>query len=58
MDIKKEIMDRLKLLDPKPKHVAKCNEWGKDFEYRKYRYGRQKTCRECRSKKRPNQEWK
>ena len=57
-DIKNEINERLRLLYPKPKNVAKCNGCGKDFEYRKYNYGRQKTCRECRNKKRPNQEWK
>ena len=58
VDIKKEIMDRLKLLDPKPKNVAECIGCGKDFEYRKYNYGRQKTCRECRDKKLSNQEWR
>ena len=51
VDMKKEIMDRLKLLDPKPKHVTKCNECGKDFQSRTYRYGKQKTCYDCKAKR-------
>ncbi|MCJ7714357.1 hypothetical protein MUO66_07875, partial [Candidatus Bathyarchaeota archaeon] len=51
VDMKKEIMDRLKLLDPKPKNMVKCNECGKDFQSRTYRYGKQKTCYDCKAKR-------
>jgi hypothetical protein len=47
-DIKKELLARLKILNPKPKNTVKCNVCGKDFLARKYRYGRQKTCYECK----------
>ncbi len=47
-DIKKELLTRLELLNPKPKNTVKCNVCGKDFQSRKYRYGRQKTCYECK----------
>jgi predicted Zn-ribbon and HTH transcriptional regulator len=50
-DIKKELLARLKMLNPKPKNMAKCNKCGKEFKSRKYRYGRQKTCYECTSKR-------
>jgi hypothetical protein len=48
-DIKKELLARLKILNPKPKNIAKCNKCGKEFKFRKYRYGRQKTCYECKT---------
>jgi len=41
------IKDRLKQLTPKPKNIAKCVNCGNDFEYRKYRFGRQKNCNNC-----------
>jgi hypothetical protein len=50
-DIKKELLARLKILNPKPKNIAKCTVCGKDFQARKFRYGRQKTCYECKNKK-------
>jgi hypothetical protein len=50
-DIKKELLARLKLLNPKPKNMVKCNVCGKDFKSRKYRYGKQKTCYECKAKR-------
>ena len=50
-DIKKELLARLKILNPKPKNTVKCNVCGKDFQARKYRYGRQKTCYECKAKR-------
>ena len=50
-DIKKELLARLKILNPKPKNTVKCNVCGKDFQSRKYRYGRQKTCHECKTKR-------
>lgn len=50
LETKKEIRERLKNLDTKPKNLAKCNICRKDFEYKKYRYGRQKICTECRNK--------
>ena len=53
-DIKKELLARLKLLNPKPKNTVKCNVCGKDFQARKYRYGRQKTCYECKAKRYKN----
>ena len=49
-ETKKEIRERLKNLEPKPKNVAKCNVCKKDFEYKKYRYGRQKICNACRNR--------
>ena len=50
-DIKKELLARLKIIDPKPKNIVKCNVCGKDFQSRKYRYRRQKTCFECKAKR-------
>ncbi len=47
-ELKKELLARLKILNPKPKNLAKCNVCGKDFQAKKYRYGRQKTCYECK----------
>jgi hypothetical protein len=49
-EIKKEIKKRLKSLQPKPKIFSKCNVCGKDFQIRKYKWGRRKTCNECKSK--------
>lgn len=49
--IKKELSKRLMILNPKPKNMVKCDVCGKDFRARKYRYGRQKTCYECKTKK-------
>ena len=50
-DIKKELLERLKILNPKPKNTVKCNVCGKEFQARKYMYGRQKTCYECKTKR-------
>jgi len=50
-DIKKAIIERLKLLDSKPKNITKCSKCGNEFIYKKYRYGRQKTCSDCKNKK-------
>jgi len=50
-DIKQELLERLKRLNPKPKNLVKCNKCGKDFKSSRYRYGRQKTCYECRPKR-------
>ena len=50
-ETKKAIRERLKNLEPKPKNIAKCNLCKKDFEYKKYRYGRQKICTLCRNKR-------
>ncbi|MCW3998517.1 MAG: hypothetical protein NWF10_08135, partial [Candidatus Bathyarchaeota archaeon] len=47
----KAIRYRLKLLEPIPKNLVKCNMCGKDFQARRYRYGRQKTCHECKTKR-------
>ena len=41
------IRDRLKQLTPRPKNIAKCINCSKDFEYRTYRFGRQKPCNDC-----------
>jgi len=49
-EIRKEISKRLKLLTPKAKKIANCNSCGKAFEYKKYRYGRQKICVDCQNK--------
>lgn len=50
-DIKKELLERLKILNPKPKNLTTCNVCGKEFKARRYRYGRQKTCYECKAKR-------
>lgn len=50
-DIKQEIRERLKLLQPKPKNIVKCIVCGKEFESRRYRYGIRKTCYGCKSKR-------
>jgi formylmethanofuran dehydrogenase subunit E len=42
-DIKKEIRERIKLLNPKPKNLVKCNVCGEEFKARKYGYRRQKN---------------
>ncbi len=49
--IKKELQARLKLIDPKPKNMVKCNVCGEEFKARKYQYGTQKTCYECKAKR-------
>lgn len=54
-DIKKELLARLKILNPKPKNLAKCNECGKEFKARRYGYRIQKTCYECLNKARSKQ---
>ena len=53
-DIKKELLARIKLLNPKPKNMVKCNMCGIEFKARKYQYGTQKTCYECKTKKYSN----
>ena len=50
-DIKRELLARLKLIDPKPKNMVKCNICGKEYKTRKCRYGTQKTCYECKAKR-------
>ena len=50
-DIKKELIARLKLLNPKPKNMVKCNVCGEEFQSRSYRYGKQKTCYDCKAKR-------
>jgi hypothetical protein len=37
-DIKKELRARLKILNPKPKNLAKSNICGKEFKSRRYGY--------------------
>ena len=54
-DIKKEIRERLKLLNPKPKNLAKCNVCNKEFKARRYGYRKQKTCYGCLNKSRSSQ---
>ena len=49
-DIKKELLNRLKILKPKPKNMIKCRICGTDFKARKFKYGLQKTCFECKAK--------
>ena len=56
LDIRNEIVSRLKLLTPTPKNVAKCITCGNDFEVRKFGYVKLTSCDECRRKKRKNQE--
>jgi hypothetical protein len=46
-DLIREIKDRLKMLNPKPKLITKCNVCGKDFIPRKFGYVIQKTCNNC-----------
>ena len=53
-NIKKELLARLKLIDPKPKNMVKCNVCGEDFKSRTFRYGKQKTCYECKTKRYTN----
>ena len=47
LETTKVIRDRLKKLTSRPKNIAKCINCSKDFEYRNYRFGRQKTCNDC-----------
>ena len=49
--VKEELQKRLKLLKPKPKTIVKCRFCGKDFEAKKYYYGRQTICQECKTTK-------
>ena len=49
--IKKELLARLKLIDPKPKNMVKCNVCGEEFKSRTFRYGKQKTCYDCKAKR-------
>ena len=49
-DIKKELLERLKILNPKPKNMIKCRKCGKEFKARKFKYGIQKTCFKCKAK--------
>jgi hypothetical protein len=51
-DIKKELLARLKILNPKPKNLAKCNICGKEFKPRRYDYRLRKTCYSCLNKSR------
>ena len=54
-DIKNEIRERLKILNPKPKKLVKCNKCGRDFQARKFGYRTQKICYACVSKRYLNQ---
>ena len=53
-DIKKELLARLKLIDPKPKNMVKCNICGEEFKSKSFRYGKQKTCYDCKAKRYTN----
>jgi formylmethanofuran dehydrogenase subunit E len=53
--IKKEIRERLKILNPKPKNIIKCSVCGEEFKARRYGYRLQKTCYGCLNKRRSNQ---
>ena len=48
--IRTEIRKRQKMLNPKPKNIAKCNICGKEFQARRYGYRIQKTCYVCLNK--------
>jgi hypothetical protein len=50
-EITKAIIYRLKLLEPIPKPLVKCNMCGKDFQARKYIYGRQKNLQRMQNQK-------
>ena len=50
-DLKKELLKRLNILNPKPKNMVKCNVCGEEFKSRTFRYGKQKTCYECKTKR-------
>jgi hypothetical protein len=49
-NIKKEIEKRLKILKPKTKKILNCKVCNKEFEAKRYRYGTQKICLECKAK--------
>jgi hypothetical protein len=53
--IKKELLKRLQILNPKPKNIVKCSVCGEEFKARKYGYRLQKTCYGCLNKRRSNQ---
>ena len=53
-NIKKELLKRLKLLNPKPKNMVKCNMCGEEVKSKTFRYGKQKTCYECKTKRYTN----
>ena len=55
LDIKNEIRERLKLLNPKPKNLVKCKVCGKEFQARRYGYRLQNTCYGCLNKARSSQ---
>ncbi|MBK5133461.1 hypothetical protein JJE00_03425 [Candidatus Bathyarchaeota archaeon] len=50
-DLKKELIARLTLIDPKPKNMVKCNICGEEFKSKSFRYGKQKTCYDCIAKR-------
>ena len=50
-DLKKELLKRLNILNPKPKNMVKCNVCGEEFKSRTFRYGKQKTCYDCKAKR-------
>lgn len=56
-DLIKEINNRLEILNPKPKNIAKCNRCGKDFQPRKFGYAIQKTCYNCWKKSRSEEDY-
>ena len=51
-EVKREVRERLELLEPKQVATAKCVVCGCVFEPKKYRYKRyvQRVCQECRNK--------
>jgi hypothetical protein len=55
LDVKTEIRERLKILNPKPKNLVKCIVCGKEFKARRYGYRLQKTCYGCLNKARSSQ---
>ena len=55
MEIKKELLKRLKILKPKSKNLVKCNICGKEFKARKYGYRLQRTCYGCLNKRHSSQ---
>ena len=56
-EIKKEILTRLNILNPKPKNMVKCLRCGKGFYPRRFGYAKQKTCNECWRKARAEEDY-
>ena len=49
--IKRELQERLRILNPKPKNFVKCKNCGTDFQAKRYGYRFQNICYECKAKK-------